>query len=245
MNQLTTLILAAGKGTRMKSDLPKVLHKLNGRPLISHVISQARKIHSDRIIAIIGHKKDLVISELSDEHIEFAIQEQQLGTGHAVLMAEANLEGWDGDLLILSGDVPLLSAETLARLLETHRGSGSDATVLTTELEDPFGYGRIVRRADGTLDRIVEEKDADDAIRQIKEINSGIYVFKKELLFLKLRSVGNNNSQKEYYLPDVLPMMIKENRKVSVFMSENAAEIQGVNTVEQLRAMEILMGENP
>ena len=243
MTKLTTLILAAGKGTRMKSDLPKVLHKLHNKALIVHVIEQARAIKSDRIIAVIGHQKNLVIEELKDQHIEFAIQDQQLGTGHAVQMAEDLLKDWEGDVLILSGDVPLLSAKTLQTLLDLHQSTKSHASVLTTVVDNPHGYGRILRNKDNTLDKIVEEKDADEDIRRIKEINSGIYLFKKELLFSKLRSVKNENTQNEYYLPDVLPIMLKENYTVSLCITQNSEEIHGINTIEQLQDLEKQLGE--
>ena len=240
MTELCTLIMAAGKGTRMKSDLPKVLHTLHGKTLIGHVIEQARSIGATRIVAIIGHRKEMVMESLAGSGVEFAIQEQQLGTGHAIMVTEKQLQGWSGDVLILSGDVPRLRAETLEAMLEQHRITASQATVLTTELENPHGYGRILRNEDGTLLRIVEEKDATDEIRGIREINSGIYLFDKELLFDALSKIGNDNAQKEYYLTDVLPMMIGQKHKVSLYLSPDASEIQGINTVEQLQEMEKL-----
>jgi UDP-N-acetylglucosamine diphosphorylase/glucosamine-1-phosphate N-acetyltransferase len=235
---LATIILAAGKGTRMKSDLPKVLHKVLGKTMVARVVEQAEEIGSSKVIVVIGHKKELVEQELADKHVDFAVQSEQLGTGHAVLMAEPLLKEFSGDVLILAGDVPLLSASTLHKLLDTHHREQADATVLSAIFEDPYGYGRIVRTQDGFYSHSVEEKDADDEIRKIKEINSGIYIFKSELLFHNLHYVGTDNVQGEYYLTDILPMMLKANKKVALQVADDPDEIQGVNTVDQLKEVE-------
>jgi len=238
ISSLATVILAAGKGTRMKSDLPKVLHKVLGETMVSRVVKLAETVGSGRTIVVIGHKKELVEQELADKNVIFAVQEEQLGTGHAVMMAEPPLNDFDGDVLILAGDVPLLTASTLTKLITTHRKEKADATVLSAIFEDPFGYGRIVRTPEGDYSHSVEEKDADDEIRKIKEINSGIYVFKSELLFHYLRFIGTDNVQGEYYLTDVLPMMRKDNKKIALQVADDPDEIQGVNTVDQLMEAE-------
>ncbi|MDD3966915.1 MAG: NTP transferase domain-containing protein [Candidatus Marinimicrobia bacterium] len=237
-DQLATLILAAGKGTRMKSDLPKVLHKILGESMVSRVVATAETAGSNDTVVVIGHKKELVELELRDRRVRFAVQQEQLGTGHAVKMAEPLLKNFRGDVLILAGDVPLLRAETLKKLVNKHRKDKADATVLSAIFEDPHGYGRIVRTADGHYSHSVEEKDADEEIRKIREINSGIYVFKAELLFHYLRFIGTDNAQREYYLTDVLPLMRKDRKRIALQVAEDPDEIQGVNTVEQLSAAE-------
>jgi len=235
---LATVILAAGKGTRMKSDLPKVLHKVLGETMVSRVVARAKEAGSSHIIVVIGHKKELVEQELAQKNVDFAVQAPQLGTGHAVMMAEPALKNFSGDVLILAGDVPLLTSETLIKLLKTHYEEAADATVLSAMFDDPHGYGRIIRTPDGDYSHSVEEKDADDEIKKIKEINSGIYVFKSELLFHYLRFIGTDNVQGEYYLTDVLPLMRKDNKKIALQVADDPDEIQGVNTVDQLREAE-------
>jgi len=237
-SSLSTIILAAGKGTRMKSDLPKVLHKVLGKTMISRVIDQAKLAGARKIVVVVGYKKDMVIESLKDTDVDFAIQEEQLGTAHAVQQCEPFLQNLNGNILILSGDVPLLTGETLLKLIACHNKNHADATLLTAVLDNPHGYGRIIRNADDTLKDIVEEKDADEDIRKIKEINAGIYIFKKELLFSYLKHVDNKNAQGEYYLPDVLPLMVRDNRKIYLQKAEQSEEIQGVNTVEQLKLAE-------
>lgn len=235
---LATIILAAGKGTRMKSDLPKVLHKVLGETMVSRVVTQVEKAGSSKIVLVIGHKKELVKAELADRKVDFAVQAEQLGTGHAVMIAKSALHDFYGDVLVVAGDIPLLRAETLKELIKTHQEEQADATVLSAIFEDPFGYGRIIRTPEGNYSHSVEEKDANDKIRRIKEINSGIYIFKSELLFHYLRFIGTNNIQGEYYLTDVLPMMREDNKKIALQVADNPDEIQGVNTVDQLKEVE-------
>ena len=231
---LATVILAAGKGTRMKSDLPKVLHKVLGETMVARVVARAKEAGSSRIVVVIGHKKELVEKELTGKNVDFAVQAQQLGTGHAVMITEPELKDFSGDILILAGDVPLLTSETLIKLIRTHHEEEADATVLSAIFDDPHGYGRIIRTPDGDYSHSVEEKDANDEIRKIKEINSGIYLFKSELLFHYLRFIGTDNIQGEYYLTDVLPLMRKDNKKIALQVADDPDEIQGVNTVDQL-----------
>ncbi len=229
--------MAAGKGTRMKSDLPKVLHTIGGIPMVTHIVRLARRIGAEKIIVIVGYRHELVEISLASEPVEFVLQAEQLGTGHAVAQAEDALAGFQGDVLILSGDVPLLSAETLHSLINNHRNSGALATILTAELDDPTGYGRVIRDPIGNLQYFVEDKDATESEKQVHEINSGIYVFGSKTLFKFLPKLQNKNVQSEYYLPDVLPMILSVKGKVSLEKSKNYAEILGVNTTEQLEEL--------
>ncbi len=231
---LAVIILAAGKGTRMNSDLPKVLHPIGDLPMITRVVKTAQALQANPIIPVLGYKHKLVQSALKDEPVKCALQSEQLGTAHAVLQCKNILQNFDGNVLILYGDVPLVKVETLANLLKIHFREESASTILTTDLPDPTGYGRIIRNKDNSLKKIVEEKDATDEERLIHEINSGIYVFNARSLFNLLPLVGNNNSQKEYYLPDVLNLLIKKKEKVAIDKIKNYFEIQGVNNIEQL-----------
>lgn len=241
MHKFSTLIMAAGKGTRMKSDLAKVLHKINGRPMVHYVIDLAKEINSERTILIIGHQKDRVIEECQGNDVEFAIQEQQLGTGHAVSVTKDLINNYDGDLLILSGDVPLLTRETLQKLVNTHIESNAIATLLTAELDDPTGYGRVIRGNSGLVEKIVEHKDANENELQIKEINVGIYIFKSKPLFETLKLINNDNAQGEYYLPDVVKIYVERGEKVIAQLTQNFDETRGINNVEQLKEAETIL----
>lgn len=236
-----TIIMAAGKGTRMKSDLAKVLHPLNGQPMIHYVIQLARDLGSHRVIAVIGHQKERVKETLKNERIEFAIQEPQLGTGHAVMQTENLLENYDGSVLVLSGDVPILTHDTMKKLIALHKEESAVATVLTTHMPDPTGYGRVIRNADGSVRKVVEHKDATEEEKKIREINSGIYMFQSQDLFHALKKINSNNAQNEYYLPDVLKVFIDEGKKVCAYITEDYREISGINTVEQLKEAEDIL----
>ncbi len=238
--QLATVIMAAGKGTRMKSDLPKVLHMVANKPMISHVINLSKKINSDKIILILGHKKELVIDAVKSYNVEHVIQEPQLGTGHAVQQTFPLLKNFDGDVLVLSGDVPLLRESTIENMLRIHREANNGATVLTAIFENPHGYGRVIRKNDDTLDYILEEKDCDDEQRKIKEINAGIYIFKAKELFPALNKIKNNNKQKEYYLPDTLKYIALSGQSIALHITDEPIEISGVNTVEQLAELNLI-----
>ncbi|MBC8312468.1 MAG: NTP transferase domain-containing protein [Candidatus Marinimicrobia bacterium] len=221
----------------MDSDLPKVLHPIGKLPMISRVVQTAQELGASRIIPVLGYKNELVQSALKDEPVECVLQLQQLGTAHAVLQCHDTLKKFNGNVLILYGDVPLITVETLAGLLSVHDNQNALGTILTADLLDPTGYGRVIRDENGDLSKIVEEKDATEEERAVNEINSGIYVFKSWTLFNLLPMVGNNNSQKEYYLPDVLNLLLEKNEKVAIEKINNFFEIQGVNNPEQLSEM--------
>ena len=231
---LETLILAAGKGTRMKSKLPKVLHKVGGKPMLQHVIDTAKKIGSTREVAVIGSGADLVKKNISG--VEFVIQEEQLGTGHAVLSAKENFANSKGTVLILCGDTPLLTVELLKSFITAHENSNCTATVLTADMPDATGYGRIIHEEDDSFKKIVEEKDATAEEKKIREVNTGVYCFDVQKLFNALDKVTNDNAQGEYYLPDVLPILKAEGYKIGVFKAKYCIETIGINNRVQLAA---------
>lgn len=238
------VILAAGKGKRMKSNLPKVLHKLKGKYLVDYVIDNARAAGVNDMVLIIGHMHEMVRDKLSDRKVKFAVQEPQLGTGHAVQIAVPALEGFDGDLLVLCGDMPLISSQTMARLVDMRRGTGSAATVLSVILDDPGSYGRIVRDRDGFLEAIIEFKDANDDIRSIKEVNTAAYCFDYKSLLGVLNLLKAENAQGEYYLTDTIALFKKNGLKVSALISDNSDEGLGVNSLAELAQMESLVKEH-
>jgi UDP-N-acetylglucosamine pyrophosphorylase len=242
--QVATVILAAGKGTRMKEpDRAKVMFELMGKPMIHYVADLAVALGSVRIIAVVGFQRESVMSYLRKTHptVEFVVQEPQLGTGHAVQQAEKALMDFSGDVLVLSGDVPLLTGETLGAMRGLHEAAGAVATILTAEVDDPTGYGRIIRNGTGAVEKIVEHRDASAEELKVKEINSGIYLFQKEKLFDGLNHIAPHNVQNEYYLTDVFEYFWKHHWTVAAFKAPHVDEIQGVNTREQLeRAKEIL-----
>ncbi|MBL8322499.1 MAG: bifunctional UDP-N-acetylglucosamine diphosphorylase/glucosamine-1-phosphate N-acetyltransferase GlmU, partial [Acinetobacter sp.] len=230
----SVIILAAGKGTRMRSSLPKVLQPLAGRPLLGHVIETAKKLQADKIIAIYGHGGPLVQNEFAQEQMQWVEQAEQLGTGHAVKMALPALPQ-DGLALILSGDVPCITQQTLQKLLDASQASGIGLVTLT--LPDASGYGRIVRK-NGNIQAIVEHKDASNAQRQIQEINTGIYCVSNARLHQWLPKLSNSNAQGEYYLTDIVAMAIEDGLEVASVEPEMAFEVEGVNDRVQLAALE-------
>ena len=241
MSELHVVVLAAGKGTRMKSALPKVLHKAHGLPLIEHVFRAAAPLNPTSTVVVVGHQAEAVRQALgSRPGLHLAVQEPQLGTGHALLQAETALKGARGTVVLLSGDVPLLRTSTLEQLVETHRQSGAAATVLTAVLEDATGYGRIVREG-GTIAAIVEHKDATPAQREIREMNSGIYAFELEPLFDALRQIGSSNAQGEYYLPDLVTIYRKRGLVVETVVAEHPAEVFGVNSRVELAEVSAIL----
>lgn len=241
LKSFATVILAAGKGTRMNSDLAKVLHEINGQPLVQYVIDVALDLGSERTILIIGHQREKVKDACKNLPVEYAVQAEQLGTGHAVLMTVELLKNYKHDLLVLSGDVPLLTRSTLQKLIQTHQESGALATLLTSELDDPTGYGRVIRDSNNHVIKIVEHKDATAEELKINEINVGIYIFKCRPLFQTLKRVKNDNSQGEYYLPDVVKMYVDAGEKVVAQLTKNFDETRGINTISQLKEAETIL----
>ncbi len=239
---LAVIIMAAGKGTRMKSDLPKVLHLANGRPLVEYVLDAAYSLDPEKIIVIVGHQAELVKEAAAKYRTNTALQEPQLGTGHAVMQTETLLRDFIGEVLILSGDAPLVNAKTLLELIACHRSSHAAATVLTAELNDPTGYGRVIRELDSdSVLKIVEQKDASEKELAVREINSGVYVFDMHTLFDALGQINTNNAQQEYYLTDVFGICFQSGKKVCAFKTDNPDEILGINTLEQLIEAERLL----
>jgi UDP-N-acetylglucosamine diphosphorylase/glucosamine-1-phosphate N-acetyltransferase len=240
---LASVIMAAGQGKRMQDPtLAKVLYKVGGEPMLGHVVRLCEKLEAFPIISIIGYGRDAVSAYLSEKFPEakIAIQEEQLGTGHAVQQAERELDGFNGDLLILSGDVPLLTSKTASRLIEHHRECKEAATVLTVHMPNPTGYGRILRNEKGRLKTIVEERDATPEERKIEEVNTGIYVFNSDVLFNVLKRIDRKNAQGEYYLTDTFKLIIEQfgPDAVAVVSTNDPIEVSGVNTKEQLAALE-------
>jgi bifunctional UDP-N-acetylglucosamine pyrophosphorylase / glucosamine-1-phosphate N-acetyltransferase len=235
------VILAAGKGTRMKSALPKVLHRVAGQPLIEHVLAAAAVLRAQSTTVVIGHQADALEKALAGRpDLKFVVQEPQLGTAHALLTTEAALQGQRGTLVLLSGDVPLLSAATLEKLVAHHTSQRAAATVVTAIVDNPHGYGRIVRdtaKPGEPIARIVEEKDATPAERQIREINSGIYVFALEGLFDAVRAIASENVQNEYYLPDLVAIYRQRGSEVQTVTVSNPDEIRGINSRGELAAV--------
>ena len=237
---LSIVIMAAGKGTRMNSEIPKVLHELSNKTLISHVIDTARQLNPEKIIVIIGHEAEMVRQSIDASDILFSYQFEQKGTGHAIMQTEEHLKDFKGQTLVLSGDVPMIKKSTLSSLIEKQTENNFDASMLTSELVDPSGYGRVIKDSNGNLQEVREHKDCNDQELLIKEINSGIYIFKNQMLFDLLPKLKNQNAQSEYYLPDVLPMIVALGGNIGLEKSNNFTEIQGVNTLEQLNELEEL-----
>ena len=240
MANLTAVILAAGKGTRMKSKLPKVLHKVGGHPMLEHVMDAAEAAGCRDNVVVIGHGAELV-RELVGDRARIALQAEQLGTGHAVLQAADTLKDFTGTVMILCGDTPLLEAEELQKFYAEHVKSGAAATVMSALMDDPFGYGRILRDANGDVAGIVEQKDASEEQKQIKEINTGNYCVEAPLLFEVLRTLGNDNAQGEYYLTDVLAKLRAMGKKVGGVITADSEMIMGVNSRRQLAEAESVM----
>ena len=234
MSELAVVILAAGKGTRMKSDLVKVLHSVAGIPMLSYPLDVARSLKPSRLVAVVGFQADLVQAKFKADDVTFAIQKKQLGTGHAVLATRAALQGFHGNVLILSGDVPLLTSETVGKFLKPHREHQAALSVMTVELENPKGYGRVFRNGDGSLLRITEDKDLKPGEEKVREINTGIYCVDADFLFSALSQVTPQNAQQEYYLTDIVARANSEKKKVLPFLVENSLEVMGINTRVEL-----------
>lgn len=240
MTNRFAVVLAAGQGTRMKSKLYKVLHPVCGKPMVEHVVDQLRLSNFTDIVSVVGFGAEKVKEQLGDKS-QFVIQEQQLGTGHAVQMAAPLIKDKKGTTIVVCGDTPLLTAETLNALLEHHEKSKAKATVLTARIEDPTGYGRIVRDEIGLVERIVEQKDASEQEQAIQEINTGTYCFDNEALFSALDKVSNDNAQGEYYLPDVMEILRNDNEVISAYQTPLFEETIGVNDRVALSEAERIM----
>ena len=261
--ELAVIILAAGKGTRMKSNKAKVLHLLAGIPLIQYLLYTVRQISPQRILMVIGYQAEevrAVVNRVPDldpcsrtkyrhelqsrtTHIEFVYQEEQVGTGHAVLQTYPLLKDFMGEIMVLSGDVPLLTSGSLVQLVHIHRSQKATVSFLTADLDDPKGYGRVIRGKGLEVIRVEEEKDASPQERKIREINSGIYCFQKDFLYEALRLINQDNQQEEYYLTDIVHIAHKRGLRVIGYKSDQPVEILGVNTREELSLMESLLQE--
>lgn len=239
MAEFVAVILAAGKGTRMKSALPKVLHRVGGRPMLGHVLAVAAQAGAARSVTVIGFGADAVREEIGPAS-EFVVQAEQLGTGHAVMQAREALAGYDGTVMVLCGDTPLLTADLLSRLYAAHREAGAKATVLTARMADPAGYGRVIRDG-GRVVRIVEQKDANPAELAVDEINTGIYCFESRPLLAALDGLTCDNKQGEYYLTDVIGIFVAQGAKVWALTAGDERETLGINSRRQLAEAEKIL----
>jgi len=242
MTHTYAVVLAAGQGTRMKSKLYKVLHPVCGKPMVEHVVDHIQGIGAERIVTIVGHGAEKVQDQLGNRS-EYALQEQQLGTAHAVLQADTAIGTLPGTTLVVCGDTPLIRPETMQALLAHHKETTAKATILTGIPENPTGYGRILRNPEGHVERIVEQKDATPDEQLVKEINSGTYCFDNLALFAALKLVKNDNSQGEFYLPDVIEILKQQGEIVSAYATDDFAETLGVNDRVALAQAETLMRE--
>ncbi|MCM3125886.1 MULTISPECIES: bifunctional UDP-N-acetylglucosamine diphosphorylase/glucosamine-1-phosphate N-acetyltransferase GlmU [Bacillaceae] len=228
MSNRYAIILAAGQGTRMKSKLYKVLHPVCGKPMVQHVIDQVKSLDINEIVTIVGHGAEKVKEQLGEDS-QYALQAEQLGTAHAVQQASEMLADREGVTIVVCGDTPLIKGETMEALFKHHEETRAKATILTARAEDPTGYGRIVRNAEGFVEKIVEHKDANEQERTINEINTGTYCFDNKMLFEAIQNVSNDNVQGEYYLPDVIEILKNQGETVSAYVTDNFAETLGVN----------------
>lgn len=241
MDKIATIILAAGKGTRMKSDLPKVLHKVAGKSMVVHVAQAARTLSADHVHIVVGHMADQVQAEVEGFFpARFALQKALLGTGDAVKAALPDLDSGVNHVLVLCGDVPLIQPETLKQLVARHQDQGAVLSVLAVAVDQPKGYGRIIRDAAGELCAIREEADASDAEKQISLVNSGIYCFDKTFLERAIGKIGNQNNQGEYYLTDLVEIAVADEEKTCVHSIGDASQVMGVNTPSELARAQAL-----
>ncbi|XOT27517.1 bifunctional UDP-N-acetylglucosamine diphosphorylase/glucosamine-1-phosphate N-acetyltransferase GlmU [Bacillus subtilis subsp. subtilis] len=242
MDKRFAVVLAAGQGTRMKSKLYKVLHPVCGKPMVEHVVDEALKLSLSKLVTIVGHGAEEVKKQLSDKS-EYALQAEQLGTAHAVKQAQPFLADEKGVTIVICGDTPLLTAETMEQMLKEHTQREAKATILTAVAEDPTGYGRIIRSENGAVQKIVEHKDASEEERLVTEINTGTYCFDNEALFRAIDLVSNDNAQGEYYLPDVIEILKNEGETVAAYQTGNFQETLGVNDRVALSQAEQFMKE--
>ena len=236
--KLAVVILAAGKGTRMKSDQAKVLHSLASRPLLIHVLDTVAALNPQRVVVVVGYQSEEVRKACAGRPVEFVEQEEQLGTGHAVLQAQAALEDFEGDVLILCGDMPLIQSSTLQTLLQKHHEAGAGCALLSLKTNEKKDFGRVVRSPEGDVLRIVEARDATAQEKTIDEYNSGVYCFNKGILFKALASVDTRNAQGEYYLTDTVGILSQNGHNVVCHSTRDADEILGINSSEDLEKAE-------
>lgn len=239
MEELKAVILAAGKGTRMESDKPKVVHTIEDKPMVEYVIDAVKQAGIEDICLIVGYKAEEVKKAVTSK-VSYALQEEQLGTGHAVKCA-ADFLGDSGQVVVLCGDTPLITGKTLKEAVGYHQESKNQMTVISAIVDNPEGYGRIIRDAEGNFVKNVEHKDATEAERESHEVNSGMYIFSVKDLQSALGKINNNNAQGEYYLPDTLEIIKKEGGRVGAYILEDSDEMAGVNTKAQLAAAAEIM----
>ena len=240
MTNRFAVILAAGQGTRMKSKLYKVLHSVCGKPMVLHVLEQVSSLKVEETVTIVGHGAEKVQAELGSK-TKFALQSEQLGTAHAVMQAEEILGDKQGTTFVICGDTPLIKAETMEALIKQHESQGAKATILTARIDDPTGYGRIIRNSEGFVEKIVEHKDASEEERKVTEINTGTYCFDNAALFAALKNVSNDNVQGEYYLPDVIEILKAQGDIVTAYQTDDFEETLGVNDRIALSQAEKIM----
>ncbi|KAF0134815.1 MAG: glmU protein [Candidatus Saganbacteria bacterium] len=238
MKNTCAVVLAAGKGVRMKSELPKVFNPILGKPMLEYVVNTLKELKVDQIFVVVGHKKEMIIEYFKNQEIVFVEQKEQLGTGHAVMQVEPYLKNYDGKVLVLAGDVPMLRAKTLSDLYDFHVEKHSSATVLTAELPDALNYGRIIRNQDGLILKIVEKKDASSGELLVREINTGTFCFEAKQMFYALSQVKAENAQKEYYLTDTIEILKERGYPVFAYQAKDYKETLGINTPEELKEIE-------
>lgn len=240
MTNIFAIVLAAGQGTRMKSKLYKVLHPVCGKPMVQHVVDHIGSLDAERIVTVVGHGAEMVKEQLGEQS-EYVLQAEQLGTAHAVQQAEPVLGTLEGTTLVVCGDTPLIRPETMKALFDYHTSQNAKATILTAVAEDPTGYGRVLRDAEGNVAQIVEQKDATEEQKKVTEINTGTYCFDNKALFEALKLVKNDNAQGEYYLPDVIEILQKQGDRVAAYVTESFEETLGVNDRFALSQAEEIM----
>ncbi len=239
---ISVIVLAAGKGKRMRSSVPKILHPILGQPIISYVLESIKRISPQRIVLVLGHGSNEVKKSLNYEQIDSVIQKEQLGTGHAVYSTRRKLRSFNGNIVIVNGDSPLISPGTLKKLIGSHERTRSVLSILTADTRDTHGYGRVMRNGRGHVVRIIEEEDANANQRRINEINSGVYCVESGFLWKALSQVDRKNDQKEFYLTDIVEIASKEGKRVNVFVSKDSEEILGINNRVDLSRVEEIIG---
>jgi UDP-N-acetylglucosamine diphosphorylase/glucosamine-1-phosphate N-acetyltransferase len=242
VKDLAVIILAAGKGTRMKSSLAKVLHPLSSRPILAYLLDTVQTLSPKEILLVVGHQADKVESQFQNPAYKFVLQKEQLGTGHAVMQTEAELSDFDGDVLILCGDMPFLRSATLEELIRRHREAEAKCTLLALKSKEAKDFGRVFHNTDGSVERIIEDRDATATEKMVDEYNAGVYCFNKGFLFKALAEIGNDNTQNEYYLTDTIKHLAGWGFRVQSIITQDAEEILGINSLADLKiAEEILL----